>query len=124
MQNTNLAPFSRRFFGVIGLAALLAGASGCTATSNYMIQPQMPVPLVAPPDAALVVFLRPSGYGSAVATTILDDRGAFLGDSIGGTEFAVALPPGQHVFLAWAENTAPLRAELLPSRVYLSLIHI
>ncbi len=83
-----------------------------------MVQPRVPVPLVAPPDAALVVFLRPSGYGRGVATTILDDRGAFLGDSIGETQFAVAVPPGQHVFLSWAENTAPLQGNFLPGHVY------
>lgn len=80
--------------------------------------PRVPVPLIAPPDAALVVFMRPSGYGRSVATTILDDRGMFLGDSIGETQFAVTLPPGRHVFLSWAENTAPLQGDFLPGRVY------
>lgn len=73
---------------------------------------------MAPPNAALVVFVRPSGYASSVATTILDDQGAFLGDSIAGSQFAVLVPPGPHLFLAWAENTAPLVATVLPGRVY------
>jgi len=106
------------FFRLAGGLALTVSVAACTATSDYMVQPRVPVALVAPPNAALVVFLRPSGYGRSVATTILDDDGRFLGDSIGETQFAVALPPGKHVFLSWAENTAPLRAELLPGRVY------
>jgi hypothetical protein len=73
---------------------------------------------MAPPNAALVVFVRPSGYASGVATTILDDQGAFLGDSIAGSQFAVLVPPGPHLFLAWAENTAPLVATVLAGRVY------
>ena len=83
-----------------------------------MTEPRLPIPSLAPPNAALVVFVRPSGYASGVATTLLDDQGAFLGDSIAGSQFAVVLPPGPHLFLAWAENTAPLAATLLPGRVY------
>ena len=83
-----------------------------------MFEPRLPVPTVAPPNAALVVFVRPSGYGASVVTTIVDEQGAFLGDSVAETQFAVAVPAGPHLFLAWAENTAPLLADLLPGRVY------
>jgi hypothetical protein len=34
------------------------------------------------------------------------------------SHFAVAVPPGDHVFLTWGENTAALRASLLPGRTY------
>jgi len=118
MRISNVVWVNRRLSGIAGGLALAVSVAACTATSDYMMQPRVPVALVAPPDAALVVFLRPSGYGRAVATTILDDSGRFLGDSIGETQFAVSLPPGKHVFLSWAENTAPLRADLLPGRVY------
>ena len=91
---------------------------GCTATSPYMAAPRLPVPTLAPANAAVVVFVRPSSNASSTATTLLDDRGAFLGDSIEETQFAVVLPPGPHLFLAWAENTAPLQATLLPGRTY------
>jgi hypothetical protein len=109
-----------RFSTAFGVAtvALSALASGCVATSKYMIEPSLPTPVIAPPNAAVVVFVRPSHYGQSVATTILDDNGAFMGDSIAGTEFAVTLAPGPHLFLSWAENTAPLTASLLPGRVY------
>jgi len=83
-----------------------------------MFEPQLPIPNVAPPNAALVVFVRPSSYASRDLATILDEQGAFLGDSVAETQFAVACPPGQHLFLAWSQNTAPLSANLLPGRVY------
>ncbi|HEY4106463.1 MAG TPA: hypothetical protein VGM44_21330 [Polyangiaceae bacterium] len=115
MRNWNFEGSLPRVGVVLALGVL---AAGCTATSQYMHAPSAPVPTIAPPNAAVVVFLRPSHYGEGVLTTILDDRGAFMGDSIGGTEFSVILPPGPHVFLSWAENTAPLQATLLPGRVY------
>jgi hypothetical protein len=98
--------------------ALAVASVGCTATSQYMLQASLPVDTAAPPNASVVVFVRHSHYGASVATTILDDRGMFMGDSIAGTEFAVVVPPGPHLFLSWAENTAPLSATLLPGRVY------
>lgn len=109
-----LVPFR---FSLGGLT-LLALLSGCAASSDYMSEPRLPIPNVAPPNGALVVFVRPSGYASGVVTTILDDQGAFLGDSVAETQFAVVVAPGHHLFLAWAENTAPLLADLLPGRVY------
>jgi hypothetical protein len=124
MRTVKIGNFEAWFARPAALAALVASAglclsaTGCVATSDYMIEPKVPVPTVAPPDAAVVVFVRPSHYGQSIATTILDDRGAFMGDSIAGTEFSVLLPPGPHLFLSWAENTAPLTATLLPGRVY------
>jgi hypothetical protein len=105
-------------FARAGIFTFGLSAAGCVATSKYMIEPSLPVPTVAPPNAAVVVFVRPSHYGQSVATTILDDHGFFMGDSIAGTEFSVALAPGPHLFLSWAENTASLSASLLPGRVY------
>ena len=102
---------------LMALSAL--GATGCfAATSPYMSAPRLPVPTVAPPNAAVVVFVRPSDFANNAVATILDDRGAFLGDSLAESQFAVLLPPGPHVFLSWAENTAPITASLLPGRVY------
>src|SRR5262249_18473662 len=48
----------------------------------------------------------------------LDERGRFLGDSLPESYFAVRVPAGEHVFVAWAENTAALRASLAPGRTY------
>jgi len=111
-----------RFVRVLGLSQLLVLllllVTGCTGSSKHMFEPRLPVPNLAPPNAALVVFLRPSSYASRTVTTILDDQGVFLGDSVAETQFAVAIPPGPHLFLAWGENTAPLLADLLPGRIY------
>ena len=101
---------------VVGGLALLS--TGCTATSDYMYEANAPQALMATPADAVVVFVRPSGFARAMGTTILDGRGRFLGDSLPETYFAVHMPPGEHVFIAWAENTAALRASLLPGRTY------
>jgi hypothetical protein len=109
---------ARAAFALCFALLLALVTSGCTASSKYMFEPRLPVPNVAPPNAALVVFVRPSGYARGEVTTILEDQGAFLGDSVAETHFAVAVAPGPHLFFSWGENTAPLIANLLPGRVY------
>lgn len=76
---------------------------------------------VAPQPAAgdaTVVFVRPSGYASTQLFRIIDDQGRFIGDSRASSWFAVHLPAGRHVFVAHADNTAPMVANLAAGRVY------
>lgn len=123
---------------------LLAGTLGCApARSEYM------VPLAAPPslgpaaDAARIVFFRHGGAG-AIIFTVMDERTHFVGDAAAGTRFAITIPPGDHVFIAWNEkepttgassfgllgaaisaaagelpHVEPLRASLAAGKVYL-----
>jgi len=98
--------------------ALIATSLGCAATSPYM-HSQPPSPLIRPgPNQAQVVFVRPSSFAFGLKFTILDHSGRFLGDSLPRSQFAVMVPPGRHVFIVWAENTAALRADLAPGRTY------
>lgn len=98
------------------LALIALTMTGC-ASSDYMRAASGPVTAPAA-GSATVVFLRPSGMATAIRTSILDNRGTFLGDTLSSSYFAVNLPPGEHVFLAWAENTAALRATLAPGKTY------
>jgi hypothetical protein len=100
------------------LLLLALATAGCSASSDYMHPVAVPRAIVARPDAATVVFIRPSGYAGGIKTTILDGRGRFLGDSLAESYFTVYVPPGPNVFIAWAENTAALRANLAPGRTY------
>lgn len=74
--------------------------------------------LVPPPGQALVVFVRPGELLSTDKLTLLTGSGHFLGDSLPESHFASALPPGQHLFVCWAETTGVVQATLLPDRVY------
>jgi hypothetical protein len=75
-------------------------------------------PIVAPADKATVVFLRPSGLGFLINFSILDQKGTWLGDAVAKTHFVVQLPPGEYMFVGWAENTAALKATVAAGRVY------
>jgi hypothetical protein len=106
---------SARIVSAPVLLALLA-TLGC-ASSDYMRTASGPVGAPAA-DTATVVFLRPSGGATAIRTTILDIEGRFIGDTLSSSYFAANVPPGEHVFFAWAENTSALRATLAPGKTY------
>ena len=98
------------------LLVVLVG--GCASSARNMVEISPPQPLVAPADAAVVVFVRPSKFAWAVSANVLDERGRFLGDAVAKGHFAAVVPAGHHVFVIWAENTDAIGAELAPGRIY------
>ncbi|WP_394835405.1 DUF2846 domain-containing protein [Pendulispora rubella] len=89
---------------------------GCSAHSDYMQAGTPPAPPTA--EAATVVFIRPSGYAGGQLMTVLDANGRFLGDSLPKSYFSVKVPPGEHVFVVWGENTGALRANVVGGKTY------
>jgi hypothetical protein len=97
--------------------ALSLSLLGCDATSRAM-RPTGHVAIVGARDAATIVFVRPSGWKGEDRTTILDEHGRFLGDSLARSYFAVRVPPGENLFVSCSSNTAALRAVVAPGRIY------
>lgn len=107
---------SRRL--VFAIALFAAAATGCSASSKYMKEIQGGASPKATPDQATVVFVRHSGLARGIRTTILDERGEFVGDALAHGAFARQYPAGRHLFITWAENTDVLQAELQPGKIY------
>jgi hypothetical protein len=110
-------PMITRFLGVSLVALAVGPLTGCTASSEYMREAAAPK-LEAPSDKATVVFIRPSGYAAGIGTTIIDEKGHFLGDALAETYFVTQVDPGKQMFIAWAENTAALTATLEAGKTY------
>jgi hypothetical protein len=91
--------------------------TACNATSTSMHHAGHGA-IVGAPNAATVVFVRPSEYKGEDKTTILDSHGRFLGDSLAGSYFAVRVAPGRNVFVSCAANTSALEANLTAGRIY------
>jgi hypothetical protein len=100
---------------LLGCVLLLAG---CVAHSDWMAPVAARSPLRAPPNAALVVFVRPSAYAGGMLVPIIDENGRFLGEAGPKTHFAVVTPPGDHVFIGWMENTSAVRTRLVAGKTY------
>lgn len=106
-----------RLLSVVLLGCLLLFV-GCAAHSDWMAPVAARSPLRAPPNAALVVFVRPSSYAGGMLVPIIDENGRFLGEAGPKTHFAVVTPPGDHVFIGWIGNTSLVRTRLLAGKTY------
>jgi hypothetical protein len=100
------------------LAVALVSSGCATATTDLMIPVAVPRAIRARPDAATVVFMRPSSRQSGSMTPILDGRGRFLGMSLAESYFATYVAPGPNVFIAWSLNPPAIRANLAPGKIY------
>lgn len=99
----------------IGLAACGGGA-------------QM-IPAGEPPTLrqgeSMVVFMRPSGFGGAVAASVFDvsePETKFVGLVSYGTKVAYPVKPGQHTFMVVSEAADFMQATVVAGRTYYALV--
>jgi hypothetical protein len=83
------------------------------------MKPTTAAPLQATAEQAVVVFLRPSGFGSSDAFELFDGKKRYLGEAVSGIYWEVPMEPGEHWFYAGdAENVGILHANLAAGRRY------
>jgi len=93
--------------------------AGCIAHSSYMMQAELTSAAIEPTaSTAVVTFIRPSRYSTTNEPTILDESGRFVGECDASSKFSVAVAPGHHVFVVWAENSDALVADVAPGKHY------
>ena len=108
---------------VLSLAILL---SGCAGTVKNMRE--LPADaVVAPPkqDEALVVFMRPSGLGFAVQSSvyeIVSDKPVLAGIVAAKTKVAYRTKPGTRLFMTLGENADFMTADLQPNKTYYAYV--
>ena len=75
------------------------------------------------PDLAQVTFLRPSYFGGAIQFGIWDGD-SFVGILEPGSYIQILVPPGEHIFLARAENWSYTHADLKAGKQYYILAKV
>lgn len=106
------------------LSLLLLGA--CAGSSSYMrdVAPEK-ANYTTQPDKALVVFMRPSGLGFAVQSTVFDitdGNPVFLGIVSAKTKIAHYARPGKRRYMVIGESADFMGATLDSGKVYYSLV--
>jgi hypothetical protein len=97
---------------VLGIA-LLVCLTGCASS---MMHPVAMEP--APAEGrALVTFLRPSHFGGAIQFGVWDSD-TFVGVLSAGSYIQYSAAPGEHIFLARAENWSYVHADLEAGKQY------
>lgn len=106
------------------LAVLLLG--GCAGSSSHMrdVAPEQANYQPAA-DKALVVFMRPSGLGWAVQSTVFDvsgDAPQMVGVVSAKTKVAYDVAPGEHHFMVVGEAADFMGATLTAGKTYYALV--
>lgn len=104
------------------IAMLAALVSGCAGTITHMQEVSADRAPAAPrPGKAMVVFLRPSGLGAAVQSTVYEVQGnnvALIGVVAAKAKVAYEVDPGTRLFMVVGENADFMTAEVLPNKTY------
>jgi len=110
----------------IGVVVLLVAVSGCAGRSEFMQDvPEGQADYVPAPGQALVIFMRPSGFGFAIQSSVFDitdNEPEFLGIVSAKTKIAHNAAPGEHRYMVIGESADFLEADLLAGRTYYSLV--
>lgn len=104
------------------LVATLCVLAGCAGTVTNMREiPVSQAPAAPEPGKALVIFMRPSGLGFAVQSSVFeikDDMPVLVGIVAAKTRVAHQVPPGQYLFMTIGENADFLSADVVAGKTY------
>ena len=107
----------------LALAAFALLLAGCEGTVQHMrAVPAEAAPAAPQPGKALVVFMRPSGLGFAVQSSVFDlkDSGppALVGIVAAKAKLAYHVQPGAYQFMVIGENADFMSADVVAGRTY------
>lgn len=108
---------------LVFIAVLL---TGCAGSIKNMREVAADAPVLKPQQGeAMVVFMRPSGIGFAIQSSVFDivnDTPSLVGIVAAKTKVAYKTKPGTHLFMSVGENADFMTAELLPNKTYYAYV--
>ncbi len=108
---------------ILVIASLISGCAGTVVHMQELAADKAPV---APaPGKAAVVFLRPSGLGFAIQSSVFEvkDNGSLLvGIVAAKAKVAYQVEPGKRLFMVIGENADFMTADLVPNKTYYVLV--
>ena len=112
--------------GIMAAVALVLLLTGCAGTVKNMREvPEGSASLAPQKDKAMVVFMRPSGMGFAIQSSVFDltaGQPQLAGILAAKTKVAYHVPPGKRMFMTVGETAEFMSAELLPNRTYYAYV--
>jgi len=96
---------------------------GCAGTIKNMREASMDKAAVVKPESgkSLVVFMRPSGLGYGVQSSVFEVKGeqpSLVGIVAAKAKVGYQVEPGKHLFMAIGETADFMDANLLPDQAY------
>ena len=112
-----------RILGLLLLMMLVV--SGCAGPISHMREAPASGPLVPPSGKAVVVFMRPSSLGFAIASSVYELRGdgdRFVGIVPAKRKVSYVADPGSTRFMVVSEAADFMAAELEAGKTYYALV--
>jgi hypothetical protein len=111
---------------VAALLVLAFFVSGCAGTVKNMREvPEGRAEVTPESGKAMVVFMRPSGMGFAIQSSVFEVKGDKLtlaGIVAARTRVAYQLEPGKHLFMVIGEGADYMGADLQPNKTYYAYV--
>lgn len=108
------------------LAAAAVLSSGCAGSIRNMREVARGAPEPAPaPGKAMIVFLRPSGMGYAIQSSVFevkDGSPELVGIVAAKAKVAWQVDPGQHLFMTVGESGDFMSADVVAGRTYFARV--
>jgi len=100
--------------------------SGCAGSIKNMREVPAGSAEVTPEKGkAVVVFMRPSGMGYAISSSVFEVKGdsmTLAGIVAAKAKVAYRADPGKHLFMVIGESADYMSAELLPNKIYYAYV--
>jgi hypothetical protein len=116
----------RSVVAFVAALALVMALSGCAGSVKHM-RPVSPDQVVTRPDPgkSMVVFMRPSGIGFAIQSSVFevrDETSSLMGIVAAKKKVACQMQPGEHLFMVIGESADFMSADLEAGKTYYALV--
>lgn len=115
----------RRIASAIAVVAAMLLA-GCAGTVKNMKEVADEGTAVKPrPDEAMVIFMRPSGMGFAIQSSVFEIKNespSLVGIVAAKTKVAHRVPAGNHLYMVVGESADFMTADLAPNKTYYAYV--
>ena len=111
------------YFPVLLLALILSGCAG--KIKNMQAVPPERVVSTPADGKALIVFMRPSGIGFAIQSSVFEveeNKPKLVGIVTAKSKVSYQVEPGEHLFMVVGESADFMSAELVADRTYYALV--
>ena len=115
----------RRLASIIGFLAVVLLLSACAGPLRGMKDVAAPIDPAPPPGRASIVFMRPSGLGYAIASSVFEMRPAgdvFIGHVPAKRKLVHHVAPGPVRFMVVSEAADFMQADLEAGKTYYALV--
>ncbi|MBE9527230.1 MAG: hypothetical protein IME94_09685 [Proteobacteria bacterium] len=108
---------------IVMFVLLMSGCAGTVKNMNIVLPENV---IEAPePGKSLIVFMRPSGFGFAIQSSVFEikDNNAILAGIVAAKKkVAYQVEPGEHLFMVIGESADFMSAELQENMTYYALV--